>query len=173
VSERYWLGLGSNLGDRAAALAAALDGLDRAGVRIEAVSSAYETAPRELDDQPAFLNAAARVRTALSPPGLLAVAKGIERELGRDPVGTRFGPRTIDCDLLLWDGGAWDGPDLAIPHPRLAERRFALVPLLEIDPGLSLPGGARLADLEARLDAGEQEVRRCAPPGWPPRAGVA
>lgn len=140
------------------------------GADIEAVSSIYETAPRELDDQPSFLNGALRARSALAPPALLAEVKRIERELGRDPGGVRFGPRVIDCDLLLWEGGTWDEPALQIPHPRLVERRFALVPLLEIDPDLTLPGGARLADVEAALDADEQSVRRVDHPGWPPPA---
>lgn len=82
---RYWLGLGANLGDRWAGLEAAVSALAGAGIGIEAVSGVYETAPRDLDDQPAFLNAAARVRSACTPPELLAVVKDIERRLGRDP----------------------------------------------------------------------------------------
>jgi 2-amino-4-hydroxy-6-hydroxymethyldihydropteridine diphosphokinase len=156
VSTRYWLGLGSNLGDRFAALEAALAWLDGDGQTVEAVSPVYETAPRELEDQPAFLNAAARVASDLDPPALLAAVKRMEGELGRDPGGVRFGPRAIDCDLLLWEGGAWSGPGLEIPHPRLAERRFALLPALDLDPGLSLPDGRALADLEAALDPAEQ-----------------
>jgi len=157
---RYWLGLGANLGDRWAGLEAAVVALAGAGVEIEAVSAVFETAPRDLDDQPPFLNAAARVRSACTPPELLALVKGIERQLGRDPGGRRFGPRVIDCDLLLWDGGRWDAADLEVPHPRLAERRFALVPLLDLDPDLALPDGTPLARLEAALDAGEQVVHR-------------
>jgi 2-amino-4-hydroxy-6-hydroxymethyldihydropteridine diphosphokinase len=99
--------------------------------------------------------------------------KTIERQLGRDPAGVRFGPRVIDCDLLLWEGGTWEEPELQIPHPRLVERRFALVPLLEIDPDLTLPGGARIADIEAVLDADEQSVRRVERPDWPPPARQA
>jgi 2-amino-4-hydroxy-6-hydroxymethyldihydropteridine diphosphokinase len=161
---RHWLGLGANLGDRRAALEAALAWLAAAGHRVEAVSPVYETAPREIADQPPFLNAAARVESDLDPPGLLADVKRMERELGRDPDGVRFGPRAIDCDLLLWDGGAWSGPDLEIPHPRLAERRFALLPLLDLDPGLSLPDGRSLAALEAALDPAEQPARRLPEP---------
>ncbi len=137
---RYWLGLGANVGDRRATIEAALGWL-AAATRLEAVSPAYETAPRDLEDQPPFLNAAARVETALDPPALLAEVKRLERELGRDPGGVRFGPRAIDCDLLLWEGGAWRDDTLEVPHPRLAERRFALLPLLDLDPGLSLPDG--------------------------------
>lgn len=165
---RYWLGLGANLGDRRAAVEAALGWLARAGVAVEAVSPAYETAPRELTDQPAFLNAAARVATALDPPSLLAAVKRMERDLGRDPGGVRFGPRAIDCDLLLWEGGGWRDPALEIPHPRLAERRFALLPLLDLDPGLSLPDGRRLADLAAALDPAEQPAERLPEPLAPP-----
>jgi len=160
VSGRYWLGLGANLGDRRAALEAALDWLARRGLRVEAVSPAYETAPREVEDQHPFLNAAARVAGDLAPPELLAEAKRMERALGRDPGGARYGPRAIDCDLLLWEGGAWRGPGLEIPHPRLAERRFALLPLLDLDPGLRLPDGRFLADLAAALDPSEQPATR-------------
>lgn len=154
---RYWLGLGSNLGDRGAALQGMLDRLAEGGVAVEAVSRVYETSPQELDDQPEFLNAAARVRSDLDPLEVLRVAKAIEAELGRRP-GPRFGPRPVDCDLLLWEGGSVSEPGLEVPHPRLAQRRFALVPLLDVDPDLALPDGRRLADLEAALDAGDQRV---------------
>lgn len=163
---RYWVGLGANLGDRRATIEAALAWLDRHG-RVEAVSHPYETAPREVLDQPVFLNAAARVASPLSPPRFLRQVKELEHELGRDPRGVRFGPRAIDCDLLLWEGGAWRDDDLEIPHPRLAQRRFALLPLLEIDPDLALPDGTALADLEAALDAHEQPAERLATPFAP------
>ena len=156
---RYWLGLGSNLGDRAAQLAAALASLARAGVRVEAVSPVYETAPRDLLDQPAFLNAAARVATDLAPPDLLRLVKRTERDLGRT-AGPRYGPRAVDCDLLLWDGGAFRDADLTIPHPRLGERRFALLPLLDLDPDLALPDGRRLADIAGAIDPAEQPAAR-------------
>jgi len=168
AATRYWIGLGANLGDRWSSLEAAVHALDAAGARVEAVSSAYETAPRDLGDQPAFLNAALRARSPLAPPDVLAAAKGVERAIGRAPGGVRFGPRIIDCDILLWEGGEWRQPDLEIPHPRLAERRFALVPLLELDPDLALPDGRRLADAEADLDPGAQAVARVSRPGWPP-----
>ena len=161
---RYWLGLGANLGDRRAALEAALAWLEASGQRVEAVSPVYETAPREVADQPSFLNAAARVASDREPPSLLAEVKRMEAELGRDPAGARYGPRAIDCDLLLWEGGAWSGPGLEIPHPRLAERRFALLPLLDLDPGLTLPDGRRLADLAASLDPADQPAERLAEP---------
>lgn len=156
---RYWLGLGSNLGDRGALIDAAFAWLETAGVAVEERSPLYETAPREVTDQPAFLNAAARVRTELAPLELLDVLKRMEGELGRRP-GRRYGPRPIDCDILVWEGGVVEHPRLVVPHPRLAERRFALLPLLDIDPGLCLPDGRALSGLAAALDPLEQPARR-------------
>lgn len=153
----YWIGLGANLGDRMGSLAAAVDELAERGLAAEAVSRAWETAPRELEDQPAFLNAAVRARAELAPPEALRVCKAAEAAIGRVP-GRRFGPRAIDCDLLLWSGGEWREDALEVPHPRLAERRFALLPLIDLDPDLRLPDGRRLADLEAALDAEEQRA---------------
>jgi 2-amino-4-hydroxy-6-hydroxymethyldihydropteridine diphosphokinase len=153
----YWVGLGGNLGDPAASIRAALDWLG-ARHRVEAVSRLWDTSPRELLDQPPFRNAAARVRADLDPPAMLAEAKRLEAELGREPGGVRFGPRVIDCDVLLWDGGAYKDDRLEIPHPRLHERRFALLPLLDLDPDLRLPDGRRLADLQAALDPVEQRA---------------
>lgn len=127
---------------------------------VEAASAAYETAPRDLADQPAFLNAVARVRTGLAPLALLDALEGVESAGGRTAAGPRFGPRALDLDLLLWEGGAFAHPRLRIPHPRLAERRFALVPLLELDPEARLPDGRRLADLAAALSARDQPVER-------------
>lgn len=137
------------------------------GVRVEAVSPVYETAPRDLVDQPAFLNAVARVRADAEPGDLLLRVKAIERALGRTDGGPRFGPRAIDIDLLLWSGGALRTPGLELPHPRLAERRFALVPLLDLDPAAELPDGRRLADLAAALEAADQPVSPW-PAGWRP-----
>ena len=125
---------------------------------VEAVSHIYETAPREVEDQPAFLNAACRIRTDLDPPELLALVKRIEQDLGRVS-GPRYGPRAIDLDILLWEGGTWWDSLLEVPHPRLAERRFALVPVLELDPQMTLDGEP-LADVEARLDPVDQPVTR-------------
>ena len=151
------MGLGGNLGDPAATIRAAIDWLG-ARHEVEAISRIYDTSPRDLADQPPFRNAAARVRASLDPPAMLDEVKALEAELGRAPGGVRFGPRVIDADLLLWDGGAYADERLEIPHPRLAERRFALLPLLDLDPGLSLPDGRRLADLEAALDPLEQRA---------------
>jgi 2-amino-4-hydroxy-6-hydroxymethyldihydropteridine diphosphokinase len=137
----------------------ALDWLDAHGLAVKAASPVYATAPREVEDQPEFLNAAARVRADLAPPEVLDAAKRMEAELGRVP-GRRYGPRAIDCDLLLWEGGAWRDDRLEVPHARLAERRFALLPLLDLDPGLTLPDGRRLGDLLAALDPREQPAER-------------
>lgn len=158
---RLWLGLGANLGDRHAALQGAVNALFAAGLHVEAVSTVYETAPRDMEDQPPFLNAACRVRTARTPPEVLALAKEIEVAAGRRS-GPRFGPRPIDVDLLVWEGGAWSTPDLEIPHPRLAERRFALEPMIDLDPDLMLPDGSRIADLVARISTHQQPVEAVA-----------
>jgi 2-amino-4-hydroxy-6-hydroxymethyldihydropteridine diphosphokinase len=125
------------------------------------VSHLYETAPRDVEDQPTFLNAACRIETELAPPGLLALIKGIERDLGRT-AGPRYGPRAIDLDILLWDGGRWHDAHLQIPHPRLAERRFALVPLLDLDADLAIDDEP-LVRIEARLDRRDQPVERYLP----------
>ncbi|MBL6633362.1 MAG: 2-amino-4-hydroxy-6-hydroxymethyldihydropteridine diphosphokinase [Thermoleophilia bacterium] len=152
-----WLGLGSNLGDRADALRWAIGRLADEGIEVQAVSSLYATAPQGVEDQPEFLNAACRVATHLDPPGMLALAKRLEAEAGRVD-GPRWGPRPLDIDILAWDGGAWDAPDLTIPHERLAERRFALQPLVDVDPDLVLPSGERVADLLAAIPPAEQPV---------------
>ena len=143
-----------------AALNGAVDELRARGVIVEAVSRIYETAPREVEDQPPFLNAACRIRTPLDPPALLALIKGIERDLGR-VAGPRYGPRAIDLDILVWEGGEWHDPALEVPHPHLSERRFALVPVLDLDPDLVL-GDETLAQIEARLDRDDQPVSRYA-----------
>jgi 2-amino-4-hydroxy-6-hydroxymethyldihydropteridine diphosphokinase/dihydroneopterin aldolase len=158
-SSTYWLGLGSNLGDRLANLQGLVDALRDGGVQIDAISPVYDTAPREITDQPAFLNAVVRVRSELAPPALLAVAKRAERRLGRTGGGVRFGPRPADCDIVFWDGGIWREADLEIPHPRLTERRFVLIPLLDVGPELVHPDGRALAACDAALDPAEQPVR--------------
>ena len=155
----YWLGLGSNLGDRLANLQGLVDALRDVGVRVEALSPVYGTAPQQLADQPEFLNAVARVRTELTPRELLGVAKRAERRLGRGGGGERFGPRVADCDIVFWDGGGWRDAELELPHPRLTERRFVLVPLLDVGPGLVHPDGRALAACAAVLDPDEQPVR--------------
>ncbi len=160
MTYRYWIGLGANLGDRRAALARALEELSRRGLGVEAVSDVYETAPQDLEDQPPFLNAVARVESTLRPPAALDACKQVELALGRDPAGVRFGPRPIDCDLLLWSGGSWSDERLEIPHPRLARRRFALLPLLELDPDARWPDATPVADALAAIDPEAQPARR-------------
>jgi dihydroneopterin aldolase/2-amino-4-hydroxy-6-hydroxymethyldihydropteridine diphosphokinase len=158
----YWLGLGSNLGDRLANLQGIVDALRDAGVGVEELSPVYDTAPREITDQPSFLNAVVRVRTTRTPRELLAIAKHVERQLGRTGAGRRFGPRSADCDIVFWDGGVWRDGQLEIPHPRLTERRFVLVPLLDVSAGLVHPEGRALADYATALDPDAQPVQR-----WP------
>ncbi|HNP70630.1 MAG TPA: 2-amino-4-hydroxy-6-hydroxymethyldihydropteridine diphosphokinase [Kouleothrix sp.] len=133
-----YLALGANLGDRHAAIAAALGRL-APEIVVEQVSSLYETEPAYVLDQPRFLNAVARVRTGLGPQALLARLKRIEAELGRQP-GARFGPRAIDLDILLYGDTVLASDALTIPHPRMAERPFVLVPLAEIAADLVPPG---------------------------------
>jgi 2-amino-4-hydroxy-6-hydroxymethyldihydropteridine diphosphokinase len=129
---RAAIGLGANLGDPSATIRAARAALRRVG-HVRAVSSLYRTAAWGVTDQPAFVNAVLTLETALDPFALLAVLKEIERELGRIP-GVRWGPRAIDLDILAMDGVTVDDPALSVPHARLRERAFALVPLAEIDP---------------------------------------
>ena len=145
---RAYIGLGSNLGDREAALWGALMLL---GEDVVAVSSFRETDPVGYLDQPRFLNAAAALETELEPRALLERLLEVERELGRTRDGPRFGPRTIDLDLLLYGDRVIDEPGLVVPHPRLAERRFVLEPLAELDPDLVVPGLGRVTDLLAWL----------------------
>jgi 2-amino-4-hydroxy-6-hydroxymethyldihydropteridine diphosphokinase len=159
-----YLGLGSNVGDRVSHLRAAIAALEAAGVEVEAVSSAYETEPvGEVLDQPDFLNAAARVRTALGPERLLDVCKAIEIEHGRAFAGPRHGPRPIDLDLLLLGELELSSERLTLPHPEVTSRRFVLVPLLELDPELRLPNGPRLSEALEALGPG-QSVMKVSPP---------
>jgi 2-amino-4-hydroxy-6-hydroxymethyldihydropteridine diphosphokinase len=144
---RGFLGLGSNVGDRAANLRAAREALGR-HVDVVASSSLYETAPQgELLEQPDFLNACLLIETELRPEELLDVCKQIEHELGREAGGPRHGPRPIDVDVLLLGDARRDSERLTLPHPELRTRRFVIEPLLELDPELRLPDGTRLADL--------------------------
>ncbi len=130
-----YVGLGSNLGDRERLIRDAAD-LIGAG-RLSAV---IETEPWGLEDQPRFLNAVAEVETRLEPLPFLTFLLDVERRLGRERIGPRFGPRTIDLDLLLFGGLTVDEPGVVVPHPRLHERRFVLEPLAELAPDLEIPG---------------------------------
>jgi 2-amino-4-hydroxy-6-hydroxymethyldihydropteridine diphosphokinase len=144
-----YVALGANLGDREASIrrAAELIGAQR-------LSTIIETPPWGVTDQPDFLNAAAEVETDLGPRALLERLLGVERELGRVRGGRRWGPRTIDLDLLVYGNETSDTPALQLPHPRLHERPFVLVPLAELAPGLVIPGRGPVADLLSKLQSG-------------------
>lgn len=161
MTRRGFLGLGSNVGDRLANLRAAAAALPGHGIAVQGRSSAYETEPQgAVPHQPDFLNACLEVATALEPLAALEACKGVERELGRSAAGVRHGPRVIDVDLLLLGDVELDVPELTLPHRDVLDRRFVLVPLLELDPELALPDGTRLAEALARL--GGQRVERAA-----------
>jgi len=150
---RAYVGLGSNLGDREATLRQAVAALGEVpGVRIVAVSAFRETDPVGFLDQPRFLNGAAAIETELSPQELLAALLEVERGLGRIRGGERYGPRTVDLDLLVYGDVTLAEPGLEIPHPRLHERRFALEPLAELAPGLEIPGKGPVEALLAELN---------------------
>ena len=162
-----YLGLGSNIGDTRAHLAAAIAALPAQGVNVLACSSLYETEPVGLVlDQPDFLNACVRIETGLDPEDLLDACKAVEREVGRAAGGPRHGPRVIDVDLLLLGDLEYSSERLTLPHAETGSRRFVLVPLLELDPDLTLPSGQRLAKtLHALGGRGPlQAVSRVAPP---------
>jgi 2-amino-4-hydroxy-6-hydroxymethyldihydropteridine diphosphokinase len=146
-----FLGLGSNIEDRFEYLQSAVDALGaHPKIRVDAVSSVYETEPVGGPEQGAYLNMAVRAATLLSPRKVLGVSQDIERALGRER-GERWGPRTIDVDLLLYDRATVRRRNLEIPHPRLTQRPFALVPLLEVAPGMRLPDGQSIASVLATL----------------------
>ncbi len=132
-----YIGLGSNLGDREAVCTKAIELLGRAG-RVVKVSSLYCTEPVGYEDQGEFINAVAELETELSPEDLLAACREIESRLGRKRE-IRWGPRTIDLDILLYGDHVVDLPNLKIPHPLIAKRGFVLVPLAEIAPGAMHP----------------------------------
>jgi 2-amino-4-hydroxy-6-hydroxymethyldihydropteridine diphosphokinase len=148
-----YIGLGSNLGDRAENLRRALERLKQLGsVRGSAVR---ETDPVGVLDQPKFLNAVAALDTEIAARELLSRLLEIERGLGRDrSTEARWGPRTIDLDLLLYGDEVIDEPGLTVPHPRLADRRFVLEPLCELNEDLTLPDGSRVRDLLGGRSAG-------------------
>ena len=143
-----YVGLGSNLGDREALIreAAARIGATR-------LSPIVETEPWGYADQPRFLNAVAELETELPPRELLGLLLEVERRLGRVRAGQRYGPRTIDLDLLLYGEERLQEPDLEVPHPRLHERLFVLEPLAELDPGLEIPGIGTVSEALAGLQS--------------------
>ena len=146
---RAYVGLGANLGEREQTLKRAVELLaTEPGIEVVAVSSFRETEPVGYLDQPPFLNGACAVKTSLSPRELLDRLLAVERALGRERgTGPRWGPRTIDLDLLLYGHETVDEPGLTVPHPRLTERSFVLEPLVELDPALTLPDGRGLQGL--------------------------
>jgi 2-amino-4-hydroxy-6-hydroxymethyldihydropteridine diphosphokinase len=160
-----YLGLGSNVGDRRAHLQAAIDALPAHDVTVLAASSVYDTEPvGEVLDQAEFLNAVVRIETGLEPLALLDACKAVERDLGRAAGGMRHGPRPIDVDVLLLGDRTFRSDRLSLPHEQVASRRFVLVPLLELEPELVIPGGGgRAADALARL-ADHAYVRISGPP---------
>lgn len=158
---RGYLGLGSNVGDSAAHLRAAIELLPAHGVEVEAVSSTYATEPvGEVLDQPDFLNAAIRIRTELEPEQLLDACKAVEAERGRSLAAPRHSPRPLDVDLLLLGDLELETERLRLPHREVTSRRFVLAPLLELDPELTLPDGTRLADALAALPPGQRVDRQ-------------
>jgi len=144
-----YVGIGSNLGDREALLREAADAI---GAR--RLSTIVETEPWGYVEQPRFLNAVAELETELEPGKLLELLLAVERRLGRDRSGPRWGPRTIDLDLLLYGRIRLQEPGLEIPHPRLHERLFVLEPLAELDPGLEIPGIGTVSEALAGLQSG-------------------
>ena len=159
-----YLALGSNLGDRRQNLIAAMDGL-APRVRVEAVSSLYETDPVGPQGQQDYYNAVCRARTSLQPRELLAVVKQVERDVGRTE-GPRWGPRVIDIDILLCGDVTVDEPALHVPHREMAKRAFVLVPLAELAADVTHPaeGNTTIAELLAAVDA--SGVRLLADAGW-------
>jgi 2-amino-4-hydroxy-6-hydroxymethyldihydropteridine diphosphokinase len=164
--ETVYLGLGANLGNRAANLRLALRYVSSLA-KVDAVSSLYQTAPVGGEDQPDYYNAVARLTAGLSPEALLDYLKRVEFEIGRRPA-PRWSARPIDLDVLLYGERVIETERLVVPHPRLAERAFVLVPLAEMAPDARHPLlGKSAAELLASLDQGElADVRKVAPPGW-------
>jgi 2-amino-4-hydroxy-6-hydroxymethyldihydropteridine diphosphokinase len=148
-----YLGIGSNLGDRLANLQGAVDALNaEAGVHVVACSRVWETDPIGGPSQPDFLNVVVRLETEIDPHGLLEAAHRAESAFGRVR-DVRWGPRTVDVDILLIEGLTLDDPDLIVPHPRMTRRAFVLLPLLDLDPEARLPDGTRLVDVPLGPDA--------------------
>jgi 2-amino-4-hydroxy-6-hydroxymethyldihydropteridine diphosphokinase len=164
LAATVYLSLGANLGDRLANLRLALARLQTLA-RLEDVSSLYETEPQGVSDQPLFLNAVCRVTTGLEPQALLRFLKNLEQESGRRPGGQKWGPRPIDLDILLYDDRLVDAPELTIPHPRLAERAFVLIPLCELAPELRHPLLEKTMK-ELLASVGEKGIKKIAPRGW-------
>ncbi len=150
-----YIGLGSNLGDKEVNLKNALELLEaNPDVQVKKAASFYRTAPLYVTKQDWFLNTVAEIETTLSPHKLLSVLKDIEKKLEREPT-VRWGPRTIDLDLLLFGNDNICTSDLVVPHPRIAERAFVMVPLAEIAPDLMIPGKCKASELARLLRRGQ------------------
>jgi 2-amino-4-hydroxy-6-hydroxymethyldihydropteridine diphosphokinase len=157
------LGLGGNIGDTRHLMAAAIEHLAKnPAIELKAVSALYHTLPWGRTDQPSFLNAAVKIETRLSPQALLKTVLGVEQELGRERA-ERWGPRTIDIDILIYGTASVDEPGLHIPHPRLKERAFALAPLVDVLPD-ALVSGRRASEWLTESDRAGME--RVAEAGW-------
>ena len=151
-----YVGIGSNVGDRLAFARRAVEALkETEGIVVEKVSSIYETSPIGGPPQRSFVNLVVKLQTELDARGLLEATQAIETRLGREPSDIHWGPRVVDLDILTFGEDKISEPDLEIPHPRMTQRRFVLVPLLEIEPDASDPWGTRYADV---LDEAEGEV---------------
>ncbi len=150
-----FIGLGGNVGDAAATLRSAIDQLDALpGTRLVSASRLYRTAPVGGIEQADFVNAVAQIETILSAEDLLQALFAIERTHGRDrSIEQRWGPRTLDLDLLLYGSEVIDVDGLSVPHPRIAERAFVLVPLVEIAPGVIIPGHGAACDVLTALES--------------------
>ena len=156
-----YIGIGSNVGDRVAFCRGAVTSLRvTEGIEVLSTSSLYETSPVGGPPQRSFVNLVVKATTSLDPRSLLGACREIEKRLGREE-GPRWGPRVVDLDILIYDNEKISEPDLEIPHPRLVQRRFVLVPLLEIDPIAADPWGRAYRDF---LDQAEGEVRLLEPP---------
>ncbi len=153
-----YIGIGSNVGDRPEFCRKAVKALDSAeAIRVTRVSSLYETAPLGGPPQRSFVNIVVAVETDLDPRGLLDACKEIERRMGREPSDIKWGPRVVDLDILTFGDEKLNEPDLEIPHPRMTQRRFVLIPLQEIDPDATDPWGRRYADW---IEEAEGDVER-------------
>lgn len=151
-----YVGIGSNVGDRVAFARRAVDDLKEVpGIDVVKVSSIYETSPIGGPPQRSFVNLVAKLETELDARQLLEATQAIEKRLGREPSDIHWGPRVVDLDILTFGEDKISEPDLEIPHPRMTQRRFVLVPLLEIEPEVGDPWGTRYADL---LDEAEGDV---------------
>jgi len=156
-----YLGIGSNVGERASFCRRAVSALDDTPeIRVTATSSLYETSPVGGPPQRSFVNLVARIETTLGPRTLLGVCKEIERVLGREPSDIRWGPRVVDLDVLTYGDEKVNDEDLEVPHPRMLQRRFVLVPLVEIEPQVADPWGVHYSDW---IDEAEGEVRLLEP----------